>query len=92
MAITIEEMAASYVQTVQAELQRAVETMQQNEQILQQNREYIVQVEAHLKECTDLIANGQAQSIVGSDPQVVPAENPVTTVESELPDNPFVST
>lgn len=92
MAITIEEMAASYVQTVQTELQRAVETMQQNEEILRQNREYIAQVEAHLKECADLISSGQAQSIVGSDPQVAPEENPVTTVESALPENPFVST
>ena len=83
MAITIEDMAASYVQTVQAELQRAVETMQQ--------REYITQVEAHLVECRNLIESGQAHSIVGSDPPAALEENPVTTVESALPENPFVS-
>lgn len=91
MAITIEDMAASYVQTVQAELQRAVETMQQNEEVLQQNREYVAGVEAHLVECRNLIESGQAQSIVGSDPPAAPEENPVTTVESALPENPFVS-
>lgn len=93
MAVTLEQMATAYVQTIQAELNRAKDVLQDNENVVSENREYIASVDSHLQECLALIEAGKAGSIVGevADPPQL-EDNPVTTVESALPENPFVST
>lgn len=92
MAVTLEQMATAYVQTIQAELNRAKDILKENEKVVSENNEYIASVDSHLQECLALIDAGKSESIVGGvavPPQV--KDNPVTTVESAVPENPFVS-
>ncbi len=50
MAVTIDQMAKSYINTVQQEIEKA-------EQVMQQNAEYLENLKAHLQECNATVSS-----------------------------------
>ena len=81
MAVTLNDMAEAYIETVKGQLQQAQAQVQQAEAQVQQAKAVVTQLEAHLAECIDQV----------SAPAEAAPEPESTTTKETIPVNPFQS-
>lgn len=75
MAVTLEEMAKAYLNSVRQEIQKAEEAIQQNQQ-------YLAQLQQHLQECEEKIAENENSGV-----QLNQSQNPLEGATSVVTEN-----
>lgn len=70
MAVTLEQMASAYVQSVEQEIERAKD-------IIRQNQEYLAGLENHLEECKNQIADRESTVELPVEAPTAPPSDPM---------------